>query len=179
MASPSLCLVFPPLLLSLGFCLWPITLSCALSCSHSQATKNLHIFSVFKGMLMKALLSSEYTPRKMSRARCEVFNTMRGSSSVPFALGIGKDEIQRENCGLHGNVSPSSATASRACASCGGEGREVCSHPSARVSPSMAPSWKSCRSRGTWHPTSLRGTAGSGTAPSFPSSTAFTGSMAQ
>lgn len=64
--------------------------------THTGSSWSVCIFRFFKGMFMKALLSKEYTPRKLSRARSELFNTMRGSSSVPFALGIGKAAIQRE-----------------------------------------------------------------------------------
>lgn len=39
---------------------------------------------------MKALLSTEYTPSKLSGARSELFNTMWGSSSVPFAWVLAK-----------------------------------------------------------------------------------------
>lgn len=55
-----------------------------------------------------------------------------------FALGICKAAIRRESfCCRAGHVPP--AFASRVCASHGGEGREVCSHPSARASPSTSP----------------------------------------
>lgn len=179
MASPSLCLMFLPLLMSLGCCLWPVTaFVCFVLLSLTYRPWRTCKTSDFSRGCSWRHCCPGNTPQGNCLEQDLSFSTQwEGAVLCPLPWVLAK--LQSRGSCLHRNVSPSLVTASRACASCGGEGREVCSHSSARVSPSMAPSWKSCHSRGTWHPTSQRDTAGSGIAPSFPSSTAFTESMAQ
>jgi len=102
--------------------------------THLQTMKNLHVFSVFRGWLRNMLLAREYALRKLAGA-------LRNSVQKGFyALCLG----YLQSCYLYGELLPPRrerplAFVSRACASRGDEGGEVCSRPSARASLSMSP----------------------------------------
>lgn len=137
--------------------------------SHIQTVKNLHLFSIFGE-------ADEGTAGQGKRLEHDRSSLKQCEGVVLCTLPWVFANLQsRQRASAAGQGMSLWHLSPGVCASCRGKRRKVCSHPV----PQHVPSWKSGHRRWPWHPTTHGGAAGSSTAPSFPSNTAFRESMAQ
>lgn len=146
-ASPSLCLVF----LHLGFCLWPVPFSCALSCYHSHTPWRTCMSSVFFVGGDECTAGWGICPEETGWSKTTALQNIVKEHFCALCLG------HLQSCSLEGELLPLCWECRPGLCLLWGSGERSLQPSLSQGTPQHVYSWKSCHSWWPWHAAPCRG----------------------